>query len=101
MVANAETHAVTIIDAATAKVRATIAVGGAPEYMATDLNGTGWVNLADRDALAILDLKSEKLKGTTPLPGYKEPTALAIDRKKGRLYVGCRNKVMADRVAAI
>jgi anion transporter len=95
IVANAESNSVTIIDAAAARVITTVGIGGAPEYIATDLKGTAWVDVADKDSLATIDLKAGKLTATAPLPGCKEPTALAIDRRKGRLYIGCRNKVMA------
>jgi YVTN family beta-propeller protein len=94
IVANAESNSVTIIDAAHSKAEATIDIGGAPEYIATDLKGTAWVNIADKDALAVIDIKSQRLVRTAPLEGCKEPTALAIDRQKARLFVGCRNKVM-------
>jgi anion transporter len=100
IVADAESHSVTIIDAATPKVLATIDIGGAPEYIATDLKGTAWVDVADKDSIATIDMKALKVTAMTPLPGCKEPTALSIDRGKGRLYIGCRNKVMAIADAA-
>jgi YVTN family beta-propeller protein len=94
VVANAESNSITIIDAVASKAGATIDIGGAPEYIASDLKGTAWVNVADRDSLAVIDMKAERLRRVAPLPGCKEPTAIAIDRKKGRLFVGCRNKVL-------
>ncbi len=94
IVANAESNSVTIIDAAKSKVEATIDIGGAPEFIATDLKGKAWVDVSDKDALATIDLKSGKLLGTSSLPGCKEPTALAIDRKGNRLLIGCRNKTL-------
>lgn len=93
--ANAEGNSVTIIDAAEAKVLTTVVIGGAPEFIATDLKGTAWVDVADKDSIATVDLAAGRLKATTSLPGCKEPTAPAIDRGKGRVFVGCRNKVMA------
>jgi anion transporter len=94
IVTNAESNSMMVIDAASAKVEATIGLGGVPEYLATDWKGTAWVELADKNALATIDLKSKKLTATTPLPGCGEPTAMGIDRTKGRLYVGCRSKVL-------
>ncbi len=95
IVADAESNSITIIDAVAVKVVATVDIGGAPEFIATDLKGTAWVDVADKDSLATIDLNAGKLKSLTPLPGCKEPTALAIDRTQGRLFIGCRNKVMA------
>ena len=94
VVANAESNSITIIDAVTSKAGATIDIGGAPEYIASDLKGTAWVNVSDRDSLAVIDMKAETLRRVVPLPGCKEPTAIAMDRKKARLFVGCRNKVL-------
>jgi YVTN family beta-propeller protein len=94
IVANGESDSLTIIDAAASKVVATIPVGGAPEYITTDLKGTAWVNLEDKDSFVTIDLKTYKVKNTTPLEGCKAPSAMAIDRGKGRLFIGCANNLM-------
>ena len=93
--ANAEGNSVIVIEAEKAVAGATIDVGGAPEFIAADGKGRAWVNVADKNEVAAIDLKTEKLLGAAPIAGCKEPTALTIDPRKGRLFVGCRNRVMA------
>lgn len=95
LVSNGESDDVTVIDATAGKVVGTIKVGGAPEYSAFDGNGTAWVNLEDKNAFVTLDLKGMKLTKTTPLAGCEEPASLAYDNTNRRLFVGCKNHVLA------
>jgi len=95
IVSNGESDNLTIIDAASNKVAGTVAVGGAPEYIASDLKGTIWVNLEDKDAFVTVDIKAMKLVKTTPISGCTAPAALAIDVATRTLYIGCKNKKAA------
>src|SRR5262245_47104109 len=94
-VSNGESDDVTAIDATTGKVVGTIAMGGAPEYSAADGKGTLWVNLEDKNAFVTIDAKTLKLIKTTPLPGCEEPASMAFDKANRRLFIGCKNHVLA------
>jgi YVTN family beta-propeller protein len=86
---------VTVIDAKTNTVVATVAVDAKPEAGVTDLAGRVFVNLEDKHSIAVIDAKKGTLITTWPLVGCEDPTGLAIDRKSHRLFASCSNKVMA------
>jgi YVTN family beta-propeller protein len=94
-VSNGDSDDVTVIDATSAKVLATIPVGGAPEYSAGDGKGTVWVNLEDKNAFATIDVKSLKVVKTTPIAGCEEPASMAFDAVNRRLFIGCKNNLLA------
>jgi len=85
---------VTAIDARTNEVVGTIAVDAKPEFAASDAAGRVYVNLEDRNSLAMIDPKELKVLATWPLTGCEEPSGLAIDRAHGRLFSVCSNRVM-------
>ena len=85
---------VTAIDATRNEVIGTIPVDAKPEFAATDAAGHIFVNLEDRNSLAMLDPKALKIAATWPLTGCEEPSGLAIDRAHGRLFSVCSNRVM-------
>jgi len=91
---NAGSQDTTAIDAAKAEVVGTIPLGGKPEFAQSDGKGTVFVNLEDKHELYALDANKLSVREHWPLPGCEEPTGLAIDAKKRRLFVGCSNKVM-------
>ena len=91
IVSNGESDNLTIIDAAANKQVGTIDIGGAPEYIQSDLKGTIWVNLEDKDSYVTVDLKAMKVKKTMPIAGCKAPSAMEIDRPSRRLFIGCAN----------
>jgi len=94
-VSNGDSDDVTVIDASAAKVVATIPVGGAPEYSAGDGKGTVWVNLEDKNAFVTIDVKAMKLTKTTPIAGCEEPASMAFDSLNRRLFIGCKNNLLA------
>ena len=94
-VSNGDSNDVTVIDATAAKVVGTIPVGGAPEYSAGDGKGTVWVNLEDKNAFVTIDVKALKLTKTTPIAGCEEPASMAFDATNRRLFIGCKNKLLA------
>ncbi len=67
-----------------------IDLGGAPEFIAADGQGKAYVNLADKDLLAVVDLHSRKVIARWPTAPGGHPTGLAIDAKAHRLFIGCR-----------
>jgi YVTN family beta-propeller protein len=86
---------VTVIDPATNKVTTTLNVGGALEVGRADGHGNVWVNVEDRSEIVRIDSKKMEVSGHYPLAPCEEPTGLALDAKRDRLFVGCGNKMMA------
>jgi YVTN family beta-propeller protein len=94
-VSNGDSYDITVIDATAAKVVGTIPVGGAPEFSAADGKGTVWVNLEDKNAFVTIDVKSLKLTRITPIAGCEEPASMAFDSQNRRLFIGCKNNLLA------
>jgi DNA-binding beta-propeller fold protein YncE len=91
---NAGSQDSTAIDAQKGEVVGTIPLGGKPEFAQSDGKGTVFVNLEDKNQLFALDANKLTVTQRWPLAGCEEPSGLAIDTKKRRLFVGCGNKVM-------
>ncbi len=92
---NGDANTATAIDAATAKAVGTFALGGGPEFAASDRKGNIFVNLEDKSALVKFDAKTLKIENTWPLAPCQSPSGLAIDAEHEILIVGCHNKLMA------
>jgi DNA-binding beta-propeller fold protein YncE len=92
---NADGANATAIDAATAKVVGTVALGGGPESGVADGQGRVYVNLESEAVLVAFDAHTLQITGRWPLAPCQTPTGLAMDRERRRLFVGCRSKVMA------
>lgn len=93
---------VTVLDAKDGAVLGTIDLGGAPEQAVSDGKGHLYVDLEDKDSVAVLDAKTMKVTGTYGLNGKGGGNAgLALDPKNHVLFVGCRTPqtmVMLDAV---
>jgi DNA-binding beta-propeller fold protein YncE len=78
------------VDPTSGKADPAIDLGGKPEFLAAT-EGRIYVNLVNRNQVAVVDSKTMKVidKWST-LPGGN-PVGMAIDPVKHRLYVGCRN----------
>jgi YVTN family beta-propeller protein len=92
---NGNSKDVTIIDAKTDKVVATVPVGGKPEFAQTDGKGMVWVNVEDTAEVIEVDAAKATVTRRLKMAGCEDPTGLAIDSKKGRLFAACSNKVAA------
>jgi DNA-binding beta-propeller fold protein YncE len=92
---NGDSANATAIEAATAKVVGTIALGGGPEFAVADGKGWVYVNLEAAAILVAFDARTLEIKGRWPLAPCQTPTGLAMDHEHRRLFVGCRSKVMA------
>lgn len=77
-------------DPKTAVIDAAIQLGGKPEYLAADGAGKVYVNLEDKDQVAVVDLKDRKVLAHWPVAPGGSPVGLSIDPQKHRLFVGCR-----------
>jgi DNA-binding beta-propeller fold protein YncE len=83
----------TVIDGAEGKVLGGIELGGKPEFAAADGSGNVFVNLENKDMLLKIDAAKMTVVKRWPLVPGKEPSALAMDAKGKRLFVGCHNKL--------
>ncbi|HEY8054036.1 MAG TPA: YncE family protein [Steroidobacteraceae bacterium] len=86
---------VTAVDAVTNTVLGTIALDAKPEFAVTDGKGHVYVNLEDKNSLAVIDPAHLAVTSVWPLAGCDEPSGLAIDTARGYLLPACGNKVMA------
>ena len=77
------------IDLKNAKVD-TIDLGGKPEFLASDGNRV-YVNLENKDLVAVVDVKAHKVVADWPVAPGGHPVGMAIDVKGHHLFVGCRN----------
>jgi DNA-binding beta-propeller fold protein YncE len=92
---NGDANTSTAIDAKSGKVAGSVALGGGPEFGASDGKGHIFVNLEDKSSLVRFDAKTLKLENTWPLAPCESPSGLAIDAEHEILVVGCHNKLMA------
>jgi len=86
---NARSNDTTAIDATKGEVVGTLALGGKPEYAASDAKGTMWVNIEDTGELVAFDPQKLAVKSRWKMAGCEEPTGLALDANTRRLFVGC------------
>lgn len=92
---NGRSGDVTVLEAKTGAVAGTIPVGGKLEFGVTDGAGQVFVNVEDKNEIAVLDARGMKVMAHWPLAGCEEPTGLAIDVAHRRLFSVCGNKHMA------
>ncbi len=96
---NGHSNNVNVIDAVTNKEVATIALAGRPEFSVAS-GGKIYVNLEDKNSVAVIDVAGGRVASTFPLAGCVEPTGLAIDEAHGRLFSVCHNSTMVVSDAA-
>ncbi|MBB5057249.1 DNA-binding beta-propeller fold protein YncE [Granulicella aggregans] len=78
------------IDPKSGKIDAPIQLGGAPEFLAADGAGKVYVNLEDKDTVAVVDLKSRSVVARWPVTPGGAPVGMAIDPEHHNLFIGCR-----------
>lgn len=92
---NGDGNSATAIDAATGKVAGTVDLGGGPEFAAADGNGYVFDNLEEQSQVLKINSRTLKVEQRWPTAPCSSPSSMAIDRPNRRLFIGCRNKVMA------
>lgn len=84
---------VTVLDAKDGAIIGTIDLGGAPEQAALDGKGHMFIDLEDKDSIAVVDIKTMKMTGKYDLSSKGGGCAgLAIDVKHGVLFATCGDK---------
>lgn len=91
---NGRSNDLSIIDPETNAITATIAVGGKPEEAASNGEGILYVNLEDKNEIAVVDLKTMKVTNRFSLKGAEGPTGLGYDKLTKRLFAGCEKKLV-------
>lgn len=86
---NGRSNDLSVIDPQTNKLTATIAVAGKPETAVSDGEGKLFVNIEDKNEIAVVDLTKGKMIGTWKLDGGEGPTGLVYDKETKRLFAGC------------
>jgi DNA-binding beta-propeller fold protein YncE len=84
---------ITVVDPATAKAIATVAVGGSLEFGAADGHGKLYVNVEDKNDVAVIDTRTRKLIRLEPLSGCDGPTGIAYDPASRETLSACANGV--------
>ena len=85
---------ITAFDPVSARVIATIEVGGELEEAVEDASANRvYVNVEDKGAIAVVDTRAHTLVATWPLEGCEGPTGLAFDAKNHLLLSACDGKM--------
>ena len=92
---NGASHDASVVDANTLEQVGSIDLGGKPETGQPDGKGMLYVNIEDKSEVVAVDTKTMQVKARYPLAPCEEPTGMARDAARGRLIVGCGNKLMA------
>jgi DNA-binding beta-propeller fold protein YncE len=77
------------VDPQTGKADASVALGGKPEFLVADQDQI-YVNLVDKDQVAVIDSKTMKVIHKWPTAPGGSPVGMSMDPVKHRLFVGCR-----------
>jgi hypothetical protein len=78
-------------DPKSATIDPPIDLGGKPEFLASDGAGKVYINLVDKDQVAVVDIKARKVLAHWPVAPGGAPVGLAIDTAGHKLFIGCRN----------
>jgi YVTN family beta-propeller protein len=98
---NGHSNNATVIDAKSRRQVATIALPGRPEFAVSDGAGRIFVNLEDKALVAVIDVTKGTVQATYPLAPCEEPTGIALDSARHRLFSVCHNErlIVTDSVA--
>jgi len=88
---NGRSSNATVIDAVSLKEINTVALAGKPEAAVSDLAGNIYVNIEDKNEIAVIDGVTNKVVKSYQIGSGVRPTGLAIDQKHDRLFSVCGN----------
>jgi YVTN family beta-propeller protein len=92
---NGRSNDATVIDPKAGTVISTVPVGGKPEFAQYDGKGKVYFNVENTGEIVEMDAAKAAITKRIPLAPCEDPTGLAIDRQKRRLFAACGNKKMA------
>jgi YVTN family beta-propeller protein len=97
---NAGDGTITVVEPKSAKVIASVDVGGSLELGAADGRGRLFVNVEDKNDVAVIDTRARKLVRREPLPGCDGPTGMIYDPATDETVSACANGVAVVLSAA-
>ncbi len=84
---------VVVLDAATGNILSTLNLGGEPEQSVLDNHGHLFIDIEDKDRIAVVDTATMKLTANYDISSVSGGCAgLAIDADHGILFAACRDK---------
>ncbi len=92
---NGDSDSATVISAADGKVAGTVDLGGGPEFAAADGKGFVYDNLEEQSLVLKIDAQKKTVVERWKTAPCESPSSMAMDQPNRRLFIGCRNKVMA------
>jgi len=92
---NAGSGDVTVVDPASAKVLATVKVGGSLEMGEADGSGRLYINIEDKNEVAVIDTRARKLLARFPLKGCDGPTGITYDDASREILSACGGNAVA------
>jgi YVTN family beta-propeller protein len=92
---NGRSKDVSVMDAATNQIVATIPLPGKPEFPQVDDKGNVFVNIEDKNVVVKLDAKTKTVLTSWELAGCESPSGMAIDHAQRRLFSVCDSNKMA------
>jgi DNA-binding beta-propeller fold protein YncE len=78
------------VDPKTGQADAAVPLGGKPEFLVSDGQGKVFINLVDKDQVAVVDTKTMKVVNKWPVAPGGSPVGMSMDTEHHRLFVGCR-----------
>jgi hypothetical protein len=78
------------VDLKAGQADAALRLGGKPEFLVADGRGKAFINLVDKNQVAVVDTKAMRLVATWPTAPGGAPVGMSMDREHRRLFVGCR-----------
>ncbi len=91
---NGKSKNLSVVDLATKKVIATVALPGKPEFPTVDGKGHVYVNIEDTHQVVKIDAIDNKPIATWTIAGCESPSGMAIDATAGRIFPVCDNAKM-------
>jgi hypothetical protein len=67
-----------------------VRLDGKPEFLVADGQGKAFINLVDKDQVAVVDTKAMKVIDKWPTSPGGAPVGMSMDRENRLLFVGCR-----------
>ena len=78
------------LDLATGSADTPVELGGKPEFLAADGKGKAYVNLVDKNQVAVVDTKTMKVLDKWATAPGGSPVGMSMDVARRRLFIGCR-----------
>jgi DNA-binding beta-propeller fold protein YncE len=88
------------IDGDDGEVEQTIAFGGRPGGVTGNGHGAVYAVVEDKGEVVQIDAKKMASSNRWPIPGCQAPHGIAMDDTRGRLFIGCSDRVLVVLNAA-